>query len=274
MTRTPHDPDDSPLSSATILARLALEAEQAEQARPDDAVPHALWRRLAEETERENPVPADRVRARFYRSLAAWEAEAARPRLLARVETWLAGVWPKSPLVQLAAAVATLLLGIVVGLAVDRQDSEIVALRSELSSELRTMNTRVALGLLDGPSAAERLRGVSLSSEAFDDPRESDRVVDELLRIASVDESENVRLAAVEALALVADRAPVRRGLAAALPRQQSPVLQVAVADLLAERGGADGERALRELLADPDLDPTVKARVYELIAASFGGTL
>ncbi|HVS64731.1 MAG TPA: hypothetical protein VMT85_14645 [Thermoanaerobaculia bacterium] len=288
MSTTALPPDDDRLDSERILARLALEAQEleAQQLRAaeidpersglgDEAALHAIWRRLDEETKRENPVPADRLRARFYRSLAAWQAEAQRPSPLHRVERWLAGVWPKSPLVQLATAVATLLLGVVVGLAIDRQDAEIGALRAELTGELRTMNTRAALGLLDDASAADRLRGVSLSAQALADPRQSSqRIVDELLRIATADQSENVRLAAVEALARVADQASVRQGLAASLGRQHSPVLQVAVADVLAERGGADGERALRELLADPEIDPAVKARVYELVAASFGGTL
>jgi hypothetical protein len=272
-------PDHPRIDSETILARLALEAEQTDPERAgveDEPAPHehVVWRRLDRETQREGAVPADRLRARFYRSLASWQAEADRRSPLRRLEgleEWLGSVWPRSPLVQLATAVATLLFGVVVGLAIDRQDTEI----GELRAELRTLNSRAALGLLDRTSAAERLRGVSLSSQALGDPRQdSARIVDELLRLASADESENVRLAAVEALARVADRPPVRHGLAAALPRQDSPALQVAVADVLAERGSAEGERALRELLTDPDLDPAVKARVSELVAATFGGIL
>ncbi|HVS14890.1 MAG TPA: hypothetical protein VMV46_13255 [Thermoanaerobaculia bacterium] len=262
------------ITPRSILERLERELEESAPER-DDATepgsPDILWRRLDEQAAGEHPPPADRLRARFYRALAEWQVEADRPPALARFEAWLAGFWPRRPLLQLATATAALGLGLLVGLAADRHDDELGALHVEL----RTMSDRVALGLLEGSSAADRLRGVALSSQALDDPRDgSQRIVDELLRLASADQSENVRLAAVEALARVADRPPVRRGLAASLGRQDSPVLQVAVADLLAERGGADGERALRELLAAPDLDPAVKARLWELIAARTGGTL
>jgi hypothetical protein len=262
--------DREPLTPRAILDRLDRELEDAEP-----GAPHALWMRLDEHATGEHPVPADRLRGRFYRALAEWQADARRPSALARFEAWLASFWPQRPLLQLVAAAATLLLGVLVGLAADGHDAEIGALQAEL----RSINDRVALSLLDGASAAERLRGVALSSRVLDDPNDgpregSERIVDELLRLAGADQSENVRLAAVEALARVADRPPVRRGLAASLPRQDSPVLQVAVADLLAESGGADGERALHALLAEPDLDPAVKARLWELLAARTGGTL
>jgi len=69
----------------------------------------------------------------------------------------------------------------------------------------------------------------------------------------------SVRLAAVDALRDDLDRPEVVDGLAAALARQESPLLQVALTDALLAVGAGPGIEAVRGVLARTDLDPTVR---------------
>ncbi len=65
--------------------------------------------------------PSERLRASFYARLHEAEREAARPTLARRLAGFgssLAAVWPRRPAFQMAAAMATLVLGVVIGLRV------------------------------------------------------------------------------------------------------------------------------------------------------------
>jgi HEAT repeat protein len=75
------------------------------------------------------------------------------------------------------------------------------------------------------------------------------------------DPNVNVRLASVDALRRFAERENVRRGALDALPRQTSPLVQIALIDFLVEVSGRESAASLRNLSQDPMLDPTVRER-------------
>jgi hypothetical protein len=84
-----------------------------------------------------------------------------------------------------------------------------------------------------------------------------ERVLTALLSAATQDSNVNVRLAAIEALGGVAGRPGVQRTLVDSLPRQESPMVQIALVDLLAEAPGA--RPLLSRVVTDPKVDPTVR---------------
>jgi hypothetical protein len=217
----------------------------------------------AEERER-----VTRMRARFYRGLAAFEAAPAKaPSWLERADRWLAAFWPSTRVAQAGVAAFTLLVGVGLGLGA-RREGELARLQREMS----TMGQTVALALLDHSAATERLRGVSLSAAALDQGRDDVAAVaiaDGLLDVVRYDGNENVRLAAVEALAQIADRPRVRAGLVDALPRQDSPLVQMTLAGVVSAGGDGSAALALRELLAREDLEPAVRERLEELLRAA-----
>jgi hypothetical protein len=209
-----------------------------------------------------------RMRARFYRELAAFEAAPAkRPSLTERADRFLAGFWPSARMAQAAVAAFTLLVGIGLGLTL-RRENDIAGLRREMSS----MGQTVALALLDHSAATERLRGVSLGAAALEGGRDDDAalaIADGLLDVVRYDESENVRLAAVEALQRIADRPRVREGLVDALPRQHSPLVQMTLADVVVASGNGSAHQAVRSLLERDDLEPAVRERLEALLRAA-----
>ncbi|HSC14039.1 MAG TPA: zf-HC2 domain-containing protein [Gammaproteobacteria bacterium] len=188
-------------------------------------------------------VPHERLRARFHAGLAAYEVRESRH----WTERWFGSFWPQQPALQMGLAAALALIGVFVGQQLPSPgDNEIAQLRSEVRA--------VGIALLDHQSASERLLGVKWAQGAAQSPE----VIDALLERVQYDTNLSVRLAAVDALRADLDNPNVVAGLAAALERQDSPLLQVALADALLAADRPQVE-AVRAVLGRTELDPTVR---------------
>jgi HEAT repeat protein/putative zinc finger protein len=200
----------------------------------------AMWNRLGSlSEERPSPVLRDRVGA----MLAAFEegrAEVKRPVIPARVAP---PVW----------AVASLLVGVLVGHLL-RGNGEMV----ELRQEMRAMRQTVAVSLLQQSSASERLRGVNAS---FRLERPEPEVVSALVRTLKGDSSVDVRLAAIDALRRVGQDPSARQGMVEALPQQDSPLVQLALIDLLVDVRERRAAEPLGRLRQDAGTDAAVRQR-------------
>jgi hypothetical protein len=259
----------------------------------------ADMRRIWEELERlPDEIPGEEMRQRFAASLDLYlEPTGGRGlagplggprrflgRLSAGLEGWLAGWLPRRPLAQAGLAAATLAVGLLIGSvhgfglprggstpamgagsASGASDSangasgtsgasggEIHALRDEV----RSLSRLVTLSLLKQDSASERLRGVSFGREAG---RGDDRVLQALLDTLRHDPDVNVRLAAVDALAPALGQPAVRGQLVLEVGAQRSPIVQIALIDMLLARDRAGTQRQLLDLTASPALDATVR---------------
>jgi hypothetical protein len=192
----------------------------------------------------DDEVPHERLRARFHAGLAAYEARESRHWTERFLDLW----WPKQPVLQLGLAAALALIGVVVGQRMPSPvDEEVAALRAEVRT--------VGLALLDHQSASERLLGIEWSRRTAATPE----LVSALLERLQYDSNLNVRLAAVDALRAALDRPDVSMGLATALERQDSPLVQVAVTDALLATGSSAGIEAVRMTLRRSELDPAVR---------------
>jgi anti-sigma factor RsiW len=188
-------------------------------------------------------VPHERLRARFHAGLAAYEARESRH----WTERLLANWWPQQPVLQMGLAAALALIGVLVGQQLPSPvDAEVAALRDEVRT--------VGLALLDHQSASERLQGVEWSRRTAQRPE----VVNALLERVQYDSNLSVRLAAIDALRAGLDNPGVVEGLAMALERQESPLLQVALADALLA-ADTPAIEPVRGMLARDGLDPAVR---------------
>lgn len=253
----------------------------------------ADMRRIWDELERlPDEIPGEEMRQRFAASLDRYLAPAggrrlAGPlggprrfleRLSAGLEGWLAGWLPRRPLAQAGLAAATLAVGLLIGSvhgfglprggttpangagsASGAGDSangagggEIHALRDEV----RSLSRLVTLSLLKQDSASERLRGVSFGRAAGSS---DDRVLQALLDTLRHDPDVNVRLATVDALAPALGQPAVRGQLVQEVGAQRSPMVQIALIDMLLARDRAGTQRQLLDLTASPALDATVR---------------
>jgi hypothetical protein len=209
------------------------------------------WTRLGLMAE-EQPSPA--LRRDFYRQLEAARREAAgadRVPWPQRLRAWM-------PAMSLAAAALVVVVGFGAGFFLGRGNGKGPAQVERLSREVDSLQQQVTLSLLGQPSASARLQGIALTSRV-QEPEPS--LIAALLNALDSDPSVNVRLSAVEALYLFSGRDDVRQALSASLPRQQSPLVQIALIDLLVSLKERQSAAALKRLLSDKKIMPEVQQR-------------
>jgi hypothetical protein len=200
--------------------------------------------------------PSSKLRDRFYEMLGAYrQGLASNPSRASRADSGAnSGGWWRVPVWQLAAAVALLAVGMGIGYEVrgDKSRPELAQLREEVTS----MRQMVALSLLQQQSASERLRGVSWAYQAEPSDRE---VLGALVSAVNHDASVNVRLAAVDALRRFAASPETRRAVVDALPTQTTPLVQVALIDLLVDFKDRNAADALTKLAANREVNDGVR---------------
>ncbi len=219
-----------------------------------------LWNKLAE-LPQEQPSPA--LRARFQAMLEAYqETHAERPGVMlprrALLPFLAGGSW-----MRVAASAALAILLLVAGFAVGRYATgrDAQAVPGELAylrGELRGMRQLVVLSMLQQQSASERLQAVTMGSQ----PGQMDpQILAALLQTLRSDSSVDVRLAALNALARHSHQPVVREGLLDALQPRQSPLVQVALIDLLVEMRNRGAVPQLQKVRQDASLNPAVRQR-------------
>jgi hypothetical protein len=157
---------------------------------------------------------------------------------------------------------ASLLLAAVTGLVLysvhqnRKEELELAALRKELQEAKQMM-----ISLMDNAqSASQRLSGVAVAYQL----RTADTdVVMALVHVLNTDPNANVRLAALDALAKFADQPQVRKELAAALPHQTEPVVQIALIQWLVQNREHTIATELKKLIDDPNAMKAVKDEAH-----------
>lgn len=213
------------------------------------------------------PTPSPRLRANVYAMIeeARQEIDAPSPFALARsrIDGFFASLLPHRPTLQFALTVTVLIAGVLVGsrllqpepVIVSQPDPgvqrELAALRAQVESIDKLMATN-----LRQQSAASRLQDVLAAAG----PTGSDeQALAGLLNTLAFDPNVNVRLGALEALYAHANRGPVRTAIAAALPRERSPLVQVAMIDFIVATGDASTIPALSALARDEQVEAVVR---------------
>lgn len=120
------------------------------------------------------------------------------------------------------------------------------------------MRQLVALSLLQQQSASERLRGVSWAYRA--EPSDSE-VLRALLDRVNGDSNVNVRLAAVDALHAFGSSVAARKAVLGSLEKQDAPLVQVAIVDLLVDLNEREAEPALQRMVQNVSTDAGVRQR-------------
>ena len=132
-----------------------------------------------------------------------------------------------------------------------------------LSAQIHEMREMVLLSLLENPSASERIRGVSYTSEISKVNR---NVINALLSTLNNDPNSNVRLMTLEALTHYADDPAVREGLVQSILQQDSPLVQAALADAMLKLQEKKAVPSLKELLQQKDLNEMVRMKIRQTL--------
>lgn len=161
----------------------------------------------------------------------------------------------------LAAAASLLLAGFFAGY--NLKPTKSVDDVSLLAQEVKSLKEMMLINLLEKESATERLKAVSLTEE-IDQP--SQKVTGALFETLNHDASVNVRLAALEALRHYAKSPAVRTKLVSSIAQQDSPLVQVALADLMVTLQEKSSVKELEKVAAGKNTPKEVKQRIRESI--------
>ena len=234
--------------------KLVEHLETCAACRTEVAELNAVWRAL----ESLKPAAAEpAMKARFMEVLEAYQAGAGQasdlPKAAGR-SAW----FPVTPVWQLALAASLLMGGVFLGrYAVSPQPAPSTPEVAQLKGEVESLRQLVALSMLQQQSPSARLRGVSYS-EAMTQP---DRQVEEaLLYTVNHDSNVNVRLSAVDALQKFATPAVIR-AMVDAIPVQDSPLVQIALLDMLAQLNARSAAPTLTKLSQNMQVDEVVRQR-------------
>jgi len=138
--------------------------------------------------------------------------------------------------------------------------SEVSALTLEVS-ELKEM---MMLSLLEKESASDRLRAVSLTGEM---DQASEKVTNALFATLNYDPNVNVRLAALEALIPFVSQGAVREKLVRSISRQDSPLVQVYLAELMAAMQEKKSVTELQKIVESDNTPKEVKEKIMQSIS-------
>src|SRR5580704_7961412 len=216
-----------------------------------------LWKSLALLPVEE---PSANMRGRFYETLGAYrQGLESAPRRSLREK--ILALWPRQPAWQMGLSFALLVMGIGVGYGIrpekkqqtqEQPASELAQLRGEVGN----MRQIVALSLLQQQSASERLRGVSW---AYRVPPSDTEVLSALLTAVNQDPNVNVRVEAVGALHAFGSSPMMRTAIIQSISRQTTPLVQMALLDLLVDLKEKEAAPELRKLAADTNINASVR---------------
>jgi hypothetical protein len=228
---------------------------------------NAVWRAL-ESMKAADAEPA--MKLRFMEVLEAYKAGAGQATGMPQASPRSGWFVPVHPVWQIAMAASLLVGGVFLG----RYESpsqpaltgygatpkiELANIQvAQLKGEIESLRQLVALSMLQQQSPSARLRGVSYS-EAMAQPDQ--QVEQALLYAVNHDSNVNVRLSAVDALQKFAGRPDVIRAMVQAIPVQDSPLVQIALIDMLVQLNAKTESPALVKLSLDGQTEDVVRQR-------------
>lgn len=134
-----------------------------------------------------------------------------------------------------------------------------------LTEEVYQMREIMMMSLLENDSPSERLKAVNISNEL---PETDDRIAEALLQTLNKDPNVNVRIAAVDALINHASNPNVRSGMIDAITRQESPLVQIALADAMLALQETESVDQFKKLLEQDDMNYNVRNKIEHTILA------
>ena len=167
--------------------------------------------------------------------------------------------WPElAP--RIAFASVTLILGLVAGYYLRPEESKDQEIAS-VGEELRDLKELMMLSLLEKESVTDRLKAVSLTEEM---DQASHKVTSALLQTLNNDNNVNVRLAALDALRGYGGESKVREELIRSIAKQDSPLVKIALAEIMAQLQAKSSVTELEKILKNENTPTDVKKKIEE----------
>lgn len=204
----------------------------------------------------ETPDPSSSLDNKFYSMLSLEK----KPRSSFSWKSFFS--WPDlAP--KLAFASITLIIGVFVGYMIKPSTQQPTAEVNDVYKEVRELKEMMMLSLLEKESATDRLKAVSLTQEM---DQASQKVTKALIETLNNDSNINVRLAALDALESYSKDPSVREALVRSIAHQESPLVQVALAELMAGLQVKSSVKELQKILENKNTPKDVKDKIKKSI--------
>jgi hypothetical protein len=161
---------------------------------------------------------------------------------------------------RLAFSIALVVIGFGAGYMLNNKPDSNVEF---LTREITDLKETIALSLLEKESATDRLKAVSLTTEM---DQVSRKVTSALFQTLNNDPNVNVRLAALEAIAPYSKDGWVREQLVRSIGKQESPLVQVALAELMGMIQERKSVTEFEKILKDDKTPLDIKNKIKESI--------
>jgi len=212
------------------------------------------------------PEPSDNMQPRFQQMLDTFKGSVDEKKgTFTYVIEKIRQLWILQPRLQLTWGIVLIVTGIVCGYLISHTNTDNIYKQQidSLSSQIHQTREMMMLSLLDNPSASERIRGVSYTSEINGANKQ---VVDALLTTLNNDPNVNVRLMTLDALTHFAGDPGVREGLVQSIVQQESPLVQSAMADVMLKLQEKRSIRPFKKLLEQKELNLMVRTKIEQTI--------
>lgn len=163
---------------------------------------------------------------------------------------------------KLAFASVTLIIGIFTGYMLKPASENTDQMRA-VTEQVTELKEMMMLSLLEKESATDRLKAVSLTQDM---DQASQKVTKALIETLNNDSNINVRLAALDALEPYSNDGVVRAALIRSIGKQDSPLVQVALAELMAGLQVKSSVKELQKIMENKNTPKDVKDRIKKSI--------
>jgi hypothetical protein len=205
--------------------------------------------------------PAKQLRTQFYSMLSDFK-EGLQPEkppkpginLLTRISQ---SISYRRPMLQFTLSLLFIVVGFFTGYVLYSPRALKTELRV-LENEIQEVRQTAAISMLHQSSASDRLNGVTWSALV---KNPSNNTLDTLLQTLNNDPNVNVRLAIVDSLYLFSDHPLVKQGIIQSLARQNSPLVQFALINLISELREKRAIKALKQLIQRKRLEPEIRSQ-------------
>ena len=213
----------------------------------------------------ESPSPTMHMDERFHAMLSDYKNDRrgfSFTNLSLAISDFFTNIWPTH--VAARTVMAALLLLLVFfggyGLSSRQNYTEQIGRQNE---QIKELQSSMMLTLLEQKSPLERLKAVSISQDLGEI---NANIIEALLNTLNQDDNDNVRLASLEALTAYADNPQVRMGLIASISLQDSPLVQMALTEIMVKLQEKRSVDALKELLRNENTPNEIKDKIQESI--------
>lgn len=208
------------------------------------------------------PQPGAEMHASFYKKLNELSAsEIARPDI--KKSRSILSLWPQSAgqfLLRHAAAIMLFVSGLAIGLFVNNT-KELDAGVEMVGNNNNTISTLVYT--TNTSSSIERISEIQRISEG---EKLNSTIIEALNQALLKDPNTNVRLSAIEAMLHFADNPVVRKNLILAIPYQESPIVQLTLAEVMINLEEKGSREAWKQLLESETMESDVKMQLEETL--------